>query len=149
METGRPTKLDQNKIKEICELLSAGNYIEPSCAYAGINKVSFYNWLKRGRREKEEGKKTQYVEFLNAVEKALAEGELRHVNNIAKHAKTSWQASAWMLERKNHKQWGRKETIKNEDVDTPKEKSDMTSGESLNAVLADLVEEAEKDRWDE
>ena len=49
------------------------------------------------------------MEFSNAVKKALADGELYHVNNIRRHAQNNWQASAWMLERKFPKKYGRQD----------------------------------------
>lgn len=146
---GRPKKVDDKMLKELCAYLKAGNYLETSCAAIGLAKNTVYNCMRRGARDRDEGKSGYYVDFLYAVESAMAQGESNHVNNIAAHAKKSWQASAWMLERKNHKKWGRKETVRNEDGDTPKEQSDMTSGESLNELLAPHIEEAEKDRYED
>ena len=49
------------------------------------------------------------MDFSNAVKKALADGELYHVNNIRRHAQNNWQASAWMFERKFPKKYGRQD----------------------------------------
>ena len=46
---GRPTKLTPELREEIVELLKAGNYIKTACAVVGINKTTFYQWLKKGK----------------------------------------------------------------------------------------------------
>jgi hypothetical protein len=81
-----------------------GNYIETAAAYAGIHKTTLYDWLKKGANSKS-GK---YREFSNAVDKAMAEAEIRDVALIAQAAKENWQAAAWRLERKYPARWGRK-----------------------------------------
>jgi hypothetical protein len=49
----------------------------------------------------------KYVMFLDAIEKALADGEIRDVAIVAKAALENWQAAAWKLERRNPGRWGR------------------------------------------
>lgn len=116
---GRPSKLTPKIQEEILRVIKSGNYIETACAYVGINKSTFYEWLKRGAREKDRVEKNPrakvrksekpYVDFSNAVEKALAQAEIRDVAIIGKAAEENWQAAAWRLERKFPERWGRKE----------------------------------------
>jgi hypothetical protein len=79
-----------------------------------------YNWLERGKRERERLQvledetvtetEVMYLEFLEAVEKARASAELRAVAQIQQAAATGqWQASAWYLERSYPQKWGRKD----------------------------------------
>lgn len=113
----RPTKLTKKIQEDICRAVRAGNYIETAAAHVGINKTTLYDWMKRGAREKERiaknprarVKKSEepYVEFSNAIEKALADAEVRDVAIIANAAKENWQAAAWRLERKFKERWGR------------------------------------------
>lgn len=105
--SGRPTKLTPEIQAKIVEALRAGNYIETAAAYAGINKTTLYDWLKRGARDKS----GPYHTFSNAVEKAMADAEMRDVLLIANAAKENWQAAAWRLERKYPDKWGRKDRI--------------------------------------
>ena len=107
---GRPTKISNEITHKIITAIRAGNYIETASAYAGINKSTLYDWLKRGEREKQRVAQNHrykirksekpYVEFSNAVEKALAEAEVRDVAIIGKASEEQWQAAAWRLERK-------------------------------------------------
>lgn len=117
----RPTKLNFDTQNKIITAIRAGNYIETAAAYAGVNKSTLYEWLKRGEREKQRVAENSryrirksekpYVEFSNAVEKALAEAEIRDVAIIAKAAQEQWQAAAWRLERKFPDRWGRKDKV--------------------------------------
>lgn len=116
---GRPTKLNKQIIEEIALMVKLGNYIETASAFAGISKVTLYEWMKRGRRELErvndgKGRKIRkseelYVEFLNAIEQAMAEAEVRDVQTIYNATKIDWKASAWRLERKYPDRWGKTE----------------------------------------
>ena len=104
MAGGRPTKLTPEVQKKIVDMISAGNYVETAASYAGVSKVSLYDWMKRGNK----ASKGIYREFLNVIEKALAESEIRDVLTIGTAAKMNWQAAAWRLERKSPAKWGRK-----------------------------------------
>lgn len=125
----RPTKLTPDLQEKICQAIRAGNYLETAAAYAGISKVTLHEWMRRGRREMErveeaEGrarirkKEAPFVEFLNSVEKALAEAEVRDVILIGKAAEVNWQAAAWRLERKFPDRWGRRERQRPEERET-------------------------------
>jgi transposase len=107
MEKGRPTKLTPKLTEHICELLRWGNYIETACNYAGVSKQTLYDWMKLGNRENQ----GIHRDFLDAVHKAMAEAEMRDVQNIHNAAKTDWKASAWRLERKYPTKWGRMERL--------------------------------------
>lgn len=116
---GRPEKLTPKLQDDIVKVIRSGNYIETACAFVGINKTTFYDWLKRGAREKDRVERNprakvrkserKYVEFSNAIEKALAHAEIRDVAIIGKAAEKEWQAAAWRLERKFPDRWGRKD----------------------------------------
>ena len=115
---GRPTMLNEETQHKIVTAIKEGNYIETASAYAGIDKSTLYDWLKRGEREKQRIKsdnsakikkdEAKFVQFSNAVQKALAESEMRDVSVIGKAAENQWQAAAWRLERKFPEKWGRK-----------------------------------------
>lgn len=101
---GRPCKLTPELQAKIVTLMRDGNYVETAAACVGINKETLYAWLKKGAR----GEGGKFKDFSNAVEKAQAEAERRDVQNIGNAAaEGAWQASAWRLERKFPKRWGR------------------------------------------
>jgi hypothetical protein len=110
---GRPPKLTQELQDQIVQYIKVGAYIETAAAACGLNKSTFYDWLKRGARAQQKGEwpeeEQKYVDFSNAIEKATADAELRDVGLIARAAQTTWQAAAWRLERKFPHRWGRYE----------------------------------------
>jgi transposase len=118
----RPTKLTKELHEKLLSAIRAGNYMETAAAYAGISKDTLYNWMRRGARESErlaqnpraKPKKSEqeFLEFSDAVEKALAQAEVRDIANIAKASDAGdWRASAWRLERKYPEKWGRKDRL--------------------------------------
>ena len=117
MAGGRPVKITEELIKQICDVVRAGNYIETAAAFNGLSKSTLYDWMKRGARERQriEGtnrkplkKEELFMAFSDAIEKAMAEAEIRDVMRIGEASKSDWKAAAWRLERKNPQKWGRK-----------------------------------------
>ena len=101
----RPTKLTPDRHTAILQAILAGNYAETAARYAGVTSATFYNWMNRGR----DAKSGLYMEFFDAVENAKAQAETRDVALIERAANETWQAAAWMLERKFPDRWGRRE----------------------------------------
>lgn len=82
--------------EKIFEMISRGNYVETAAAHAGINKSTYYEWIKRGRREitrlnsspraKPNSVEADFVFFYRKVEHCLAEAEARALGRISKAA---------------------------------------------------------------
>lgn len=117
MAGGRPTKLTAELQEEMVSIIRGGNYVETACAFVGITKETFYQWLRRAAKERERLSKNPrfrmkeseaiYVEFSDAIKKAQSQAEIRDVLIIGKAAEHTWQAAAWRLERKFPAKWGR------------------------------------------
>ena len=124
---GRPTKLTPLIQEEVCKALKAGMYMETAAAYAGIDKDTLYDWLKKGAR----GESREHTKFSDSVKRAVAEAELTDLLMIKKAASEgTWQAAAWRLERRFRERWGRSISV---NKDTLKDLSD----EELLALLED------------
>lgn len=91
---------------KVVGMIRAGNYAEVAARACGIAKDTFYKWLVRGGRGEE-----PFKALADAIETATAESEARDVFLMAKHSDKNWQATAWRLERKHHKKWGRKDAL--------------------------------------
>jgi hypothetical protein len=104
---GAKGKLTPEVQDKIVKALRAGNYRTTAAKVAGIHDATFYNWIKWGEAQK----KGRYFEFFEAVKKAEAEGEAALIATINVASKDTWQAAAWILERKYPDRWGRKDAL--------------------------------------
>lgn len=133
---GRPTALTPELQNKICNALRLGCYIETAVTANGVSKQAFYNWLKRGNRQK----KGIYREFVDAVQKAMADAEIRDLLKIDKASDTNWQAAAWKLERKFPKKWGRREMVR---LSTGEDEDFQSDEENIHADVVDVIEQIE------
>lgn len=112
----KPT-ITAEKIDRVVSYVRAGNYMETAAAASGIGKTALYEWLKRGRKERDRVAKDPklrvrksealFVTFSEKMEEATAQAETRDVLLIAQAAKEDWKAAAWRLERKYPGKYGR------------------------------------------
>ena len=103
---GRRTKLNKDVCDKICVELREGCSLEGAAEAAGISSSAFFNWMKRGSKSKS----GIYVEFVEAIKKADAEGQTSLIKEVRTAArKGQWQAAAWLLERKWPNLWGKQE----------------------------------------
>lgn len=116
---GRQSKYNAERHKKIVKAVRKGNSLATAGRLAGLGKDTINDWLVHGRKHQE-----QYPEFAKLVadiEQAQAEREAEHVAKIERAALADgpkdWQAAAWMLERKNPQDWGRKDKVQ---VEAPK-----------------------------
>lgn len=102
----RRLKLNERVQNIICEALANGVTVETAAEIAGIGQSTLYNWLKLGR----EGV-AKYKPFADAVEEAIAKSELVLLERIHEASKHTWQAAAWILERRFPERWGRRDRL--------------------------------------
>jgi hypothetical protein len=123
---GRKTKLDQQTADRLLAVLRAGGYDETACAAAQVSRQQFYEWLRRGRAGE-----ALFAAFLADVERARAEGESRNVLLIAQQAQHTWQAAAWLLERRHPERWAR---VSQRSPDAPAANAAMTTDDPFAEV---------------
>lgn len=105
--------------ERIVSAIRAGNYLETAAAYAGVTTQTLHSWRVRATKERESiasgnearENESKFLDFLDAVERARAEAEVRTVALIQQAAPNSWQAAAWYLERSHPKRWARREKV--------------------------------------
>ena len=120
---GRESKLTLELCHMVQDLLSQGLPDLDVCAFAGIGKTKFYEWIATGEKILEEAEKTDdtkvymnslnehdllKVEFVDSIKKGRAGFKSFHLGNINKKCKYDWKASAWALERRDHENFGDK-----------------------------------------
>ena len=93
MKRGRPTKLNAELTRQICELLSEGISITAVCDALGLTESRFYDWQK------------QNEDFREQLTRARATGKIALVRQIL--TDKDWRAKAWYLERCWPSEFGR------------------------------------------
>jgi hypothetical protein len=97
---GRPSKHTPEREQRLLDALRAGNTRKAACHYAGISEEALARWLRAS------------VDFVDAVQKAESDAEVRMVAEIAQAARGStWQAAAWWLERRRPDDFGRRDRV--------------------------------------
>ncbi|MEK9208282.1 MAG: hypothetical protein AAB922_07370 [Patescibacteria group bacterium] len=93
MATKKPThgssKYNPETIRVMIKFLKEGLFREDSARLAGITPKTMYEWFKK------------YPSLVGLVEDAEAWNKRSWTKIIAKHAKRSWQAMAWLAERRH------------------------------------------------
>lgn len=94
----RPTRLSRKVIKKITQALQLGATHKLACQYAGIDRSTFYGWLRKGEQARSG---SLLAEFYASVEQAEGEAGVMSLAVVAKAAKQKdWKAAAWLLERR-------------------------------------------------
>ena len=99
---GRPSKLTPERQQKLVEAITAGNYYETACTYAGIAYSNFRAWMIKGEQQPT-GK---YHDFREAIERAEAAAEARAVVHWQKAMPDDWRAAQMFLERRHRDRWG-------------------------------------------
>ena len=102
---GRPYKIDEMIITLLEQAFQVGMTKTLACQHAGVARSSFHAWMSRGKDETD----TIYAELYQRVKKAESNHALANLAIIQKAAKEgTWQASAWLIERR-HKEYSRQQ----------------------------------------
>ena len=98
---------DEQIWQRLNQALSVGAYIEDACIFAGISSRQFRRW-----RELAEQGVAPYAGRWVEIQRRESQAVIRNLFNIHNAGNSgSWQASAWILERKYPAKYGRREQI--------------------------------------
>lgn len=111
----RPKKYTEERQEALVNAIRMGAPGGTAAGYAGIGSYSYYAWRRLGDREltrREAGETPDpgmdwAVAFTIAVDEAKAAFEVRNVGLIQRAAQDTWQAAAWLLERRHPDRYGR------------------------------------------
>ncbi len=152
----RPTKLTRKVIDAIGDAVARGLPRKHAAALAGVSATAMFEWLARGRELIESGEtdltadERLQAEFAERLEKSDSEfvGHLVGLVQEAAESPRNWTAAAWLLERRHHKEFGRRQAvelgglpdsppIKIETKELDKTQAEITA--EIEAKLDDLV----------
>lgn len=97
---GPKPKYTPDRVAKILDFLRGGNTRGTSARASGISPDTFSIWM------------TKYSDFSEAVKEAEQQAVSKYLKYIETAAdKGSWQAAAWVLERRHYQEWGRKDRL--------------------------------------
>lgn len=103
MPRGRKPKLTPEVQEAVVQAVALGATHELAALYAKLSRDTVWRWLKRGEADLE----GPYRAFALAVREAEAKSAAQCLALIRSAAKGSWQAAAWLLERRFGDHYGR------------------------------------------
>lgn len=103
-KNGRPLKLTPELIEKMASVVRIGNYLDTAARFCGVDKLSFYSWMKKGHAQK----RGIYRDFLNAMEEAQAAADVRDHGHIASASGKDWRAAVEHLRLRNQARYGAK-----------------------------------------
>lgn len=151
---GRPTKLDDETADRICEAVSLGSPLYLAARAGGIDPETLRAWKARGRKGEQ-----PYSAFLGRLKVAEAVGVTAALTVIRKAASEgTWQAAAWILERRYPKVFGRRDVraeLKLQALSPEEAKEKVTAlvrqlatAPDLRAELRAVLDESDgEERW--
>ncbi len=101
----RPTKLTPEIAGLLTKAVERGHFLETAAALAGVDKTTFWRWLKRGAKEKH----GPYRDLKESLDKGMATAEDLCVTSLI--ASSDSQNMKWILERRFSERWARKEKL--------------------------------------
>ena len=98
---------DEQIWSRLSQAISVGAYIEDACVFAGISSRQYRRWGVLAEKGVE-----PYASKWVEIQKSEAQAIVRNLFNIQNAANSgTWQASAWILERKYPEKYARKDFV--------------------------------------
>jgi len=93
-------KINDAMIQSLYDFVSTGYTISAACAKNKISRVTYYDWIRRGKADTDINEQTLYRQLVERMEGAEALHEQTHLTTIQAASVNTWQAAAWLLERR-------------------------------------------------
>lgn len=111
MSKGRPPKYNPQRCHAIITSISNRVPYEIAAEANGIHPDTLYDWINKGRKDRDADLDTELSRFSEAIKKVEQERIIDHLNKIADSAER-WQSQAWILERRWSKYFGANAEVK-------------------------------------
>lgn len=104
----RKTLVDNKEAMEVIKkAIEIGMPLQKACSYAMVSKTALDKVLDRGERDVEEGIESKEADIYLEVEHSKAVFQVNNLEVLNKAGQSgSWQASAWLLERRCPEDFG-------------------------------------------
>ena len=104
------TSLSLDLINRIASKVRDGNYPSVACMSEGIHHQRFHDWMMKGSKERD-GSEALVRIFYDTINQAEADSIVDMNHNIKNHAKGTYKADAFRLERRFNNKYGKKQQI--------------------------------------
>ena len=105
----RPSKLTQELIVQVCDLLEQGMPMDGVCDFLGIAPQTFWTWLRKGtlylQDPEIQPKYRLYGDFILNTRRSAAAYRLHLLNRL--HTGSNWSREMSILERRDRKNFSR------------------------------------------
>ena len=102
---GRPTKFTPERTAAIIDAIAHRVPYELAAEANGISAETLYEWLRIGKKHRNECIDSEHAKFSEALKRAEMTKVREHTEVIAARPER-WQADAWLLERRWYKYFG-------------------------------------------
>lgn len=109
----RRPKLTEKAIEDICTGIRLLATYDLACKYAGVGYSTFRDWMAQARN----GKPGLPQKLAESVAKAEGDAAIKCLLIIQKAAPITWQAAAWLLERRYPEIYARRTAPENAPAD--------------------------------
>lgn len=105
-------KFNDEVRRKILLALRNHHFMTSAAALAGVNAKTVYGWLQRGAKEDAAGMETEYTQFSQDVEFAIATSEGKALKTVTDSAQRGDTTDAkWILERRHADRWAKKDKV--------------------------------------
>lgn len=94
----RPSKLNEELIKQAYKLALLGVPVNYICDSLGITQPCHSMWMTQGKQDYEAEEETLYAQYFMTIKKGQADFVIKSVADI-QSGRQGWQGAAWVLER--------------------------------------------------
>lgn len=164
---GRPTKLTPALVEMLLDAILEGAYIETAAQAVGINKTTFYRWLRKAEEleavameqlteeQLDEAAEAAvydvtdpdvwvYLDFRHAVKSAEAFAEIELLRRVTRPGAVPWQASMTVLERRFPERWARRDKVQHEGaIDLGRPRVVVLEDDERRRELAQILSDAD------
>lgn len=93
-------------VETFCKYIKLGCSIKGACGSIGISEQTYRNYMHAAEKQLEEGLEDSIeINFYNKVKQAEGAFETHNLELIQAKATDSWQAAAWLLERRRQQEY--------------------------------------------
>ena len=103
---GRPPKLNEQIIEEICDHIHQGTSLAKAANLAGVSESTFHRWMASGMKSEANSlTRVLYERVTEAIE--LSEYELLQYLHVSLEEDRNWKVATWLLERRFPEKYGK------------------------------------------